>query len=83
MHYTPHQRGIIKRYYEHKDDLMVQKLTETVSNLYLAESEKDKAKLWAQAERALANLKTKKGELRRIVDNRDIAALAKLIEREF
>ena len=83
MHYTPHQRGIIKRYYEHKDDLMVQKLTELVSNLYLAETEKEKDKLWDQAERALVNLKVAKGEVRRIVDGRDVAALAKMVERQF
>ena len=83
MHYTPHQRGIIKRYYEHKDDLMMQKLTELVSNLYLAETEKEKDKLWDQAERALVNLKVAKGEVRRIVDGRDVAALAKMVERQF
>jgi len=33
---TPHQKGIVKRYYEHKDTLATQKLGEIVSDLFLA-----------------------------------------------
>ena len=83
MAYTPHQRGIIKRYYEHREDLSMQKLTEIVSNLYLADSDKEKNRLWPQVERALTALDTPKGRIRAIVDNRDLTALASLVEGKF
>ncbi len=37
--YTPYQKGIIKRYYEHRDTIALNALAEIVSDLYLAESE--------------------------------------------
>ena len=35
--YTRHQQGIIKRYYDHQDTIQLQKLSELVADLYLAE----------------------------------------------
>jgi hypothetical protein len=78
--YTPHQRGIIRRYYEHRDDLMVQKLGDIVSSLYLAESDKEKQRLWSQAETALGNLEVPKGQIQRVMSERDPALLAKVLE---
>ena len=83
MTHTPHQRGIIKRYYDNRDHLETQKLGELVSSLYLAETDKEKDRLWKQVERALVALKTPKGELQRIMDNKDLAALAKTVEGRF
>ena len=44
--YTPYQKGIIRRYYEHKDTMALQNLAEIVSDLYLAETAKQQEKLW-------------------------------------
>ena len=33
QYFTPHQKGIVRRYYEHRDALMHQKLAEIVSDL--------------------------------------------------
>ena len=35
--YSRYQRGVIQRYYEHADTIALQKLSEIVSDLYLAE----------------------------------------------
>ena len=38
--FSRHQQGIIKRYYEHKDEISLQRLAELVTDLYLAEGKK-------------------------------------------
>ena len=52
---SPHQKGIVKRYYEHKGSIASQKLGEVVSELYLCESEKKANRLWKSARTALLN----------------------------
>ncbi len=37
--YTPHQRKVIESYYDRRDEIMLTKLEETVTELFLAESE--------------------------------------------
>ena len=46
--YTPYQQKIIKRYYDNKGTLALQRLAELVSELYLAEGKK-RDRLWEQA----------------------------------
>ena len=47
--HTQYQKGIIKRYYENKDDLSTQKLGEIVSELYLETNPAKRTRLWASA----------------------------------
>ena len=74
---------IIRNYYENRDDLMIQSLSEVVSELYLASTERGRAQLWRRAETAMRNLKVAEAEIARILQNHDLAALAKLVSREF
>lgn len=67
---SPHQKGIVRRYYEHKDTLMTQKLSEIVSDLYLCEDEKKAARLWESAEKALLNLDIHENRVRRVCEAR-------------
>ena len=46
--FTPHQQKIIKRYYENIDGISLQRLSELVADLYLAEGKK-RTKLWESA----------------------------------
>jgi hypothetical protein len=46
--FTRHQQGIIKRFYQNADGIQLQRLSELVTDLYLAEGKK-KDKLWATA----------------------------------
>ena len=80
---STYQQKMIRNYYENRDDLMVQSLGEIVSELYLASNERRRAQLWQRAENALRNLKIEEKEVIRIVRAHDLAALAKIVSREF
>lgn len=55
--FTPHQRKIVDRYYDHRDEIMLNKLGEIVSDLYLAEGESRVKLLWGRAEKAMKQIK--------------------------
>jgi hypothetical protein len=78
QHLTSYQRGIVKRYYEHLDTLTLQRLQETVSDLYLAEG-KAADKLWAKAGEALARAKVEPARIERSVGKKDLQELARLV----
>ena len=80
---TPHQKGIVRRYYEHKDDLMHQKLSEIVSDLYLCTDEKRAARLWRSARTALVNSGVHEGRADRLIEERDLEGLAALVSDLF
>lgn len=44
--YTPHQKRIIKNYYDNLDDISNQKLGELIAEIYLAGTDKKKDALW-------------------------------------
>lgn len=75
--HSRYQKGIINRYYEHRDTIMAQKLGEIVSELYLAEGKKAET-LWKRAEKALANLTAKDTRVKRVLDERSVEGLARL-----
>ena len=81
--FTPHQKGIVKRYYEHKDSLMHQKLSEAVSDLYLCTDEKKAARLWKTAQTALLNAGASKPKVEKLVAARDLEGLARLVSELF
>lgn len=54
--YTKHQREIIERYYENLDTIMLTKLQELVSEIYLAEGKKKLDQLWDRADKAMTNI---------------------------
>jgi hypothetical protein len=74
-----HQKGIVKRYYENRDTIMVTKLSELVSELYVCESEKKAAGLWKRVATALANTGVDKARAARIVESKDIKGLARVV----
>jgi hypothetical protein len=73
-----HQRGIVNRYYEHRDTIMSQKLSELVSDLYLAEGKKAES-LWKRVETALNNTGADPKRWAPVVRERDLAGLAALV----
>jgi hypothetical protein len=80
--YTRYQKGIINRYFQHKDAILVTRLQELTSELYLAEGKKAD-QLWTRAEKALVQLKTEpeipEKRKRAILDGRDVGKLAELL----
>ena len=55
--FTPHQRKIINRYYDHRDEIMLTRLQEIVTELYLADSVSKRKRLWTRASSAMKALK--------------------------
>ena len=53
--FTKHQQKIIKRYYENIDEISLQRLSELVADLYLAEGKK-RDKLWQSAAACMTKL---------------------------
>jgi hypothetical protein len=73
------QRGVIQRYYEHADTIALQKLSEIVSDLYLAEGGKATT-LWNSARSALAKLAPPDDpHVMKVLSVRSVTGLAKLV----
>lgn len=82
-HHTPHQKGIIKRFYEHRDTIALQKLGEIISNLYIETNEKKITTAWRAAEKHLLACGVTAHEAGNVVKDRDLGALAKIAQRLF
>jgi hypothetical protein len=77
--YSEYQKGVIKRYYENRDTIAVNKLGEILSNLWL---EKKKAKidaLWEQAYKQLLAAGVPINHACVIVEDRDLQTLGRVI----
>lgn len=74
--FTPHQKKIIERYYHRRDDLMIQKLAQLVSELYLADSDKKLDRLWERVAAAMKNLKINEALAAHILAKRSPEILA-------
>ena len=83
QHFTSYQKGIINRYYEHKEDISSQKLGEIVSDLYMETDPAKAARKWKSAHTALLNLGANKARVEKIVAEKNLQALAKLVEELF
>jgi len=81
--YTKHQKGIIRRYYDNKSDLMLQKLSELVSDIVLEDDDAKRRRLWGRAEKALLNLKVPSARIAQILETQDPDLLAKVVEDFF
>lgn len=78
-HLTSYQKGIVNRYYEHHGTIKLTQLQELVSDLAVADSEKAKDKLWKKADQVLSTLDIDKARAVKIIEARDLKALAEFI----
>ena len=78
--YTPHQQRIISQYYERLDTIMLAKLQETVSELYLAETEARRNRLWKKVDQAMTKLGVPAVLAEHIMAKKDVEILAKNIQ---
>jgi hypothetical protein len=76
-----HQEGIVRRYYQNQDTIQAGRLSELVSELWLAEDEKTQTRLWAKAQVALMKLGVDATRVAKVVNARDMEALAKLVSQ--
>lgn len=77
--YTKHQKQIIQRYYDNRDQSDRQRLAELVTNIYL-DSPKKQAKHWETAEEIMTRLKIPESRIKHVMTARDAALLAAVVE---
>ncbi|CAN5444763.1 hypothetical protein BH11PLA2_BH11PLA2_15280 [soil metagenome] len=77
--YTRHQQGIIKRFYENKDSIQLNRLSELVTDLYLAEGKK-RDKLWVTATTLMQKLEVPAKRIEQITTEQNPELLAKLVK---
>ena len=77
--YTKGQTKIIGRYYDNRDSIMSNKLSEIVSELYLCEESKKREKLWESARIALVNAGVNPPRIATVMGEKNVESLAKLV----
>ena len=78
--YSNYQKKVISRYYDNREQIDEQRLSELVTSLYLATGEKQKAKLWKSAEETMTRLGVPKTRVEHVVDKKDPAILAAVVQ---
>jgi hypothetical protein len=77
---TDYQQRAIKNYYDNRDAIMVQRLGDMLTDLYLAEG-KARTKIWERAAGALEKLGVKPDQIEKIVASDNPTLLAKLYQQ--
>jgi hypothetical protein len=77
--YSKHQQNIIKNYYENRESISLQRLSELVTELYLAEG-KGREKQWKYILVALDKLGLPKDRIEHLRKKDDPRLLAELVE---
>ena len=77
--YSAYQRGVIKRYYEHRDTIALHKLAETIGNLYLEKNQAKVSALWEAAYKLMQHAGVPINQACVIVEDRDLDELAKIV----
>jgi mannitol/fructose-specific phosphotransferase system IIA component (Ntr-type) len=80
MTHTPYQQQIIKRYYNNRDQIMTQKLSELTTELYLAEGKK-RQQVWKRITTALSQLGVEPEKIERLVNTDNPAQLAEFLKK--
>lgn len=79
MH-SKYQTKLISRYYDNLDTIMLQKLGELVTELYLADTPARQKQLWQRAHKAMAKLKVPPAIIDHIMEKRSVEILAKNLQ---
>lgn len=77
--FSPHQQKVIKRYYENRDAIDDQRLSELVTNLYLS-SGKKLEKMWQTAEQIMTRMELPTTRIQHVMESKDPAVLARVVE---
>ena len=78
--YTSYQEEVISRYYENLDSIVLGKLQELVSELYLADSEVKRRRLWERVRKAMEKLQVPAAIYEHILKKKDVTILARNLE---
>ena len=78
--YSKYQKSVISGYYNNLDAIMLQKLGEMVTELFLVDSAAKKKRLWERVEKAMGNLKIPPAIAQHILEKQDVEILAKNLQ---
>jgi len=78
--YSQYQKSVISGYYNNLDTIMLQKLGELVTELYLADTQTKKDRLWDRAHKAMVKLKIPPAIVDHIMKKQDVEILAKNLQ---
>lgn len=76
--YSKYQQDVIRRYYENRDQIDFQKLSELVADLYLADGKK-RARLWERAQEIMLRLEVPESRVEHVVGTDDPSILAEVV----
>ncbi len=77
---STYQKAVISCYYDNLDTIMLQKLGELVTELYLADTDAKKNRLWQRAHKAMLKLKIPQPVLDHIMEKQNVEVLAKNLQ---
>jgi hypothetical protein len=78
--YSDYQKKVISKYYDRLDVLMLQKLQELVSELYLADTDAKQNRLWERVHKAMLNLNLPSALVEHIMGKKDVEILARNLQ---
>jgi hypothetical protein len=78
--YSQYQKSIISGYYNNLDTIMLGKLSELVTELYLTDTKAKKDRLWERVQKAMIKLKVKPAIIEHIMEKQDVEILAKNLQ---
>ena len=81
--YTKYQADLIRHYYQNLDSIMLAKLGDLVTELYLADTDAKRTRLWQRAQTAMTKLKVPPAIIDHIMKKRDVQILAKNLQDWF
>jgi hypothetical protein len=77
---SKHQQNIIRKYYQNRDHIALQRVQELISELYLSVG-KQRQRHWKNLSTHLAKLNVAQGTIDHLVQQDDPQLAAKLVER--
>ena len=77
--HSPYQQKVIQRYYDNRDAIDDQRLSELVTNLYLSTGKKQE-KMWETAEQIMTRMDLPETRIQHVIASKDPAVLAKVVE---
>jgi len=78
--FSKYQTDVVGRYYDNLNTIMLQKLGEIVTELYLADTDDKKNRLWQRVHKAMINLKVRPAIVSHIMEKKSVEILAKNLQ---
>jgi hypothetical protein len=78
--YSDYQRKVIERYYDNREQIVLTRLQELVTELFLADSDRKRDRLWQRVDAAMKQLGVPESIAAHVRAKRDATVLAKNVE---